>query len=344
MRGVFLSLLAAMSAAFAPTAWASCDERSEDIVFGRAMALAPPGTPWDDQWQIFKANVSQDPTMCFDYFTRGERRSEEQMFHDIRRGRAHVGGMSFQSVTVVAPEMAMAIAPFVFDSAEEVDFVYDEYLLDVANELMAEKNLVILQWVEVGWMNLYANDPILTPEDLSGRKMRGSPSLSAQLFLEMMNADSIPVGAGDIIPALQTGLVEGGLSSTVFHFFQTRKFASDFTLTRHAYDTGAIVVNKDWFDGLTTSQQQTLKSAWPPSAEARQGVRDLVGMALSVMTQEGVEIHQLTDEQRTVWREASAPIAIAMAERIGPGAQKVIDAINAGKAAFRGEASVRDGS
>ena len=318
----------------AQTALASCNERSDTIKHGRAVALAGPGSPWDQQWQQFKANVATDETLCMDYFTRGERRNEEQMFHDLLRNRAQIGGMSMTGLAVTFPEFSMMMAPFLFESVEEVDFVYDNYLFETANEIAAKKNLVILQWVEIGWANIYANTPIRTPEDMIGQKMRGSPNLAAQTFLEAVDADSIPLGSSDLVPALQTGLIEGGLASTVFHFFSTRAFASDFTLTRHAHDTGAIVVNKTWYETLTASQKETISTGWPPSDEARAGVRALVQIALSTLRQEGVVIHELDEEERAAWIAATQPLHQQMVDAIGGDAQQMYDAILAGKAAF----------
>ena len=338
----FPLVLACLALVAAPSAMAACDEHSPTQRHGRAVALAGPGSPWDQQWQQFKANVSGDETLCIDYFTRGERRNEEQMFHDLLRNRAQIGGMSMTGLSVTFPEFSMMMAPFLFESVEEVDFVYDNYLLDVANEIAARKNLHILQWVEIGWSNIYSNVPIITPEDMRGQKLRGSPNLSAQTFLDGLGADSIPLGSSDLVPALQTGLIEGGLASTVFHFFSTRAFATDFTLTRHAYDTGVIVVNKAWFESLTPAQRETIGTGWPPSAEARAGVRALVGFALDTLRKDGVTIHELTDEQRAAWIEATKPMHEQMIVAIGGDARRIYDAILEGKAAFAAMKAERD--
>ncbi len=330
-----MALFALVWAIWTPIAHAKCDERSTDQAFGRAVALAAAGTPWDAQWQIFKANIAKDPSLCIDYFTYGERRNEETMFHDLKRNRAQIGGMSLTGLSVTLPELTIAMAPFLFESTEEVDFVYDNYLYDIANEIAGRKNLLILRWVEVGWSNIYSNRPVLLPSDVQGMRLRGSPNLAAQMFLERLGADSIPLGSSDIVPALQTGLIEGGLSSTVFHFFTTRKFASDFTLTRHAYDTGAVVVNKTWWDSLTPAQKKTVGNAWPGPEIARGGVRGLVAFSLDTMAKEEITIHTLTPEQRAAWVEVTAPMHEEMIRTIGGDTQRVYDRILEGKRAFR---------
>jgi TRAP-type C4-dicarboxylate transport system substrate-binding protein len=138
----------------------------------------------------------------------------------------------------------------------------------------------------------------------------------------------------DIVPALQTGLIAGGLSSTVFHFFQTRKYATDFALTRHSYDTGAIVLNYAWRAGANADQKKTLDSAWMSSDQARASVRRLTDFSIATMRKEGVRIHELSPEQRAQWVAATKDVTPRLIEEIGGQSRAVHDAILRGKADF----------
>ncbi len=315
-------------------------EKAAGILYGRAVSNTPPRTPWDAQWIHFRERVAKDPTIRLDYFNRAETGNEEQQMFDLRRGRATVGGMSLQGLASIVPELSICMAPFLFDGREEVDFVYDTELLPLFRDLFAAKGLKLLQWVEVGWTNLYSNGPILTPADARGRKLRGSPNPAAQAFLAAIGADSIPLGSPEVIPALQTGLITGGLSGAVFHAFSTRAFATDFTLTQHSYDTGAVVANLAWWSGATDGQRATLGSAWMPSAEARASVRGLEAGLIADMRaprdpkNRAVAVHELTPETRALWIEATKDVTARLIERIGGASRQVHDAILRGKAAF----------
>ena len=307
--------------------------QAEPLV-GRAVAFAQPNSVWDQEWQRVKAGLATQEEVQLEYFTRGERGSEEQMLHDIRRGRAHLGGMSLQGLASVVPELNIAMAPYVFDSAGEVDYVYDNYLFEVFDPLFAEKNLALLQWVEVGWSGIYSQRPIALPSDARGMRLRGSPNPATQAFLTAIGADSIPLGSGDLVPSLQTGLIEGGVSSVIFHFFVTQKYAAHLTLSRHSYDTGAIVVNRRWFDSATDAQRDVLRLAWGDAAAARAAVRSVNSFAINQMRQNGIAVRDLTETELVRWREATAGIVPELVARIGNGAQTVHDAIVAGKRAY----------
>ena len=309
-------------------------QAAAEVLYGRAVAFAQPNSVWDREWQRTRQFLAEQDAVHLDFFTRGERGSEEQMLHDLRRGRAHLGGMSLQGLASVVPELNIPMAPYVFDSVAEVDFVYDNYLFDVFDALFAERNLVLLQWVEVGWNGIYSNTPVRLPEDAGGLRLRGSPNPATQLFLKAIGADSIPLGSADLVPSLQTGLIEGGVSSVIFHFFVTRRYASHLTLSRHSYDTGAIVANRAWFEGADAQQQEALRRAWSNVAEARIAVRVLTGSAVARMREEGIVVHEPDEAERERWRERVQGILPALIARVGGDAQGVHDAVLAGKRAF----------
>jgi TRAP-type C4-dicarboxylate transport system substrate-binding protein len=309
-------------------------ERAQGVLYGRAVSFTPPRSPWDEQWSYFRAKVDKDPSIKIDYFNRGETGGEEQQMFDLRRGRASMGGPSLQGLSTLIPEVTIAMAPYLFDSEGEVDFVYDNYLLDVFRPLFAAKNLYLMQWVEVGWTNLFSKRPVLTPRDAEGLKLRGSPNRAAQEFLRAIGADSVPLASVDIVPSMQTGLITGGLSATVFHYFSTRDYASDFTLTKHSYDTGAIVMNLPWRERATPRQIATLDAAWMSSVQARANVRRLTAFSLADMQKRGVRVHTLTPEQRAQWATATKDVVGKLIREVGGQSQAVYDAIIAGKKAY----------
>ena len=348
------SFLALSAAAASLPALSACGEpREPGQLYGRAVAQAPPRTPWDGQWRNFETNIAANPTIELEYFTKAELGDEERMFHDLRRGRAHVGGMSLQGLASSVPEATLAMAPYLFDSREEVDFIYDEYLFDIIDELCRAQNLRLLQWVEVGWTHVFADRPLTHPDRAEGLRMRTSPNAAARFFCEAAGMDAIPLGIADVVPALQTGLVQGGLSSAVFHFFSTLELAAHFTLTYHSYDTGAIVLNADWYQSATEDQRRTIDGAWGSSAQARAGVRVLDDMVLGWM-REGVQrgregevirplvtmggdpitVHELTPDERAAWKAQTENVIDRLVETIGGRSREVYERILDGRAAF----------
>ncbi len=328
---VLLGLLALASPAVA-----------DDIARGKVTALAQVNSPWDHQWDYFKAKIQDAPSVELEYFIRGEVGTEEQMLTALRRNRIQIGGITMWGLAGIVPESAVPMIPFLFESTEEVDFVFDNYLQTLFTNFLADRGLVFLEWSEVGWSNLYATKPILTPTDADGMKIRGSPNFAAQAFLQSVGADSIPLGTADIAPALQTGLVDGGLASMVFFYYALSDFATDVTETQQSYDQGIQMANKQWWDSLSAEQQGEIRGAFYPIGPARADIRELIKSLRTDLVSRGMNVHSLTSDQRSQWVTATAPSHRAILDEIGGDAEKVYAAILEGKRAFAARTSVAE--
>ena len=315
---------------------------AEEVAQGKVTALAQIDSPWDHQLDYFKAKIDAAPNVEMEYFIRGEVGTEETMLTALRRNRVQIGGITMWGLAGIIPEAAVPMLPFLFESTEEVDFVFDNYLQDPFTEFLAGRGLVFLEWSEVGWSNLYANKPVLTPADANGLKIRGSPNFAAQAFLQSVGADSIPLGTADIVPALQTGLIDGGLSSMVFFYYALSGFATDVTATHQSYDQGIQMANKEWWGSLTDDQRLIIKDAFYPIAPARADIRALIQGLETDLVSSGINLHTPTPEQRAEWVMATAPSHRVILDEIGGRAEQVYAAILEGKRAFAGQPSAVD--
>ncbi|MDG2320149.1 MAG: TRAP transporter substrate-binding protein DctP [Rhodospirillaceae bacterium] len=312
-----------------------------DMARGKVTALAQVNSPWDEQWDYFKAKINAAPEVEMEYFIRGEIGTEEQMLTALRRNRVQIGGITMWGLAGIIPESAVPMIPFLFESEAEVDFVFDHYLQEPFTAFLAERGLVFLDWSEVGWSNLYADKPVLTPADAVGLKLRGSPNFAAQAFLQSVGADSIPLGTSDIGPALQTGLVDGGLASMVFFYYALSDFATDVTETHQSYDQGIQMANKQWWDSLTDEHRATIKDAFYPIVPARADIRLLTKTLRSDLIDRGLALHTLTPEQRALWVGSTTSSHRAILDEIGGQAEDIYTTILDGKRAFAAQ-SARD--
>jgi TRAP-type transport system periplasmic protein len=297
------------------------------------------GSSDEQHWLRFERNVREqagdtlDPVML----VRGEAGPEESMLSELRRGRRiQVGGGSFQGLATIVPEIAIVSAPFLFDSMEEVDFVFDEYLFEPFTELFAAQGLVVLQYTDIGWVNLYAQKPILEPADARNYALRAASSLAALHFTESIGADSKSLPFTDIVPSLQTGLIRGGATSiTMFTYGGVMSEARHLSLSQHSYDKGFILANARWFDTLTEHEQQVIRAAFGGHDLVREVTRAMVAETLEQLPGRGIEVHEWTPEQRARWAEQAWPQHPALIQRVGGRAQEIYDLILEGKREFQ---------
>ena len=314
-------------------------EHEEDgkliIVVGAAGAI---GTPWHEAWRRFERRVINAgyPGLELQMFVNGQLGTEETIMANVRRGRVHYGGTSLHGMSSVVPELSVILAPYLFDSYEEVDFVADNYLTPVFTEMLAERGLTFIQWSEVGWNHVYCREPRMEPEEFRGVKMRASTAIAPQVFTDSIGADNIPLAFDETLPALQTGLIECGQSgSGQYLLARIADEAPHYTLTGHAYDSGVQFANKAWYDSLPAEARQVLENALDGQQENRDIVREVIAAQEREWQEAGrVTFHTLTEEQKSWWREAAKGSHEKLLERIGGRAQEIYDLIQAGKAEF----------
>jgi len=311
------------------------DEEKLVVVVGAAGAI---NTPWHEGWLRFEQRVKEaaHPGLELQLFVNGQLGTEETIMANVRRGRVQYAGTSLHGTSSVVPELSVILAPYLFESYAEVDFVTDNYLTPLFTEMLAERGLTFLQWSEVGWNHVYCREPRLEPEAFRGVKMRASTAIAPQVFTETIGASNIPLPFDETLPALQTGLVECGQSGAGQYLLSgIAEEAPHYMLTRHAYDSGVQYANSQWYESLPEEARAVLLEALDDQQENRAIVRRAVAEQEREWQQDGrVAFHALSEAQRERWRQAAKGAHKILLERIGGRAGEVYDRILAGKAEF----------
>jgi len=303
----------------------------------RITAITAPATPWHDSWEHFESHLNSKPQQDLQakFYLQGQLGSEESALSQLRRGRVQLGGFSLQGASAVVPELGILMSPFLFSSTAEVDFVMDNFMFQAFDRLFASKGLVLLSWAEVGWTSLYAQTPLLTPAAAQGLKLRSSNALASQLLIQAIGADMVPMAFPDILPSLQTGLIQGGESGAILYALTgLPRAAPHLTLTRHAFDTGMYLANRDWLLGLRPDQQAHLRASLLPTLQFRQLVRAYEARILQQPRKHAITLHQPNAEQLGEWRLATSANRAQLAATIGGESDAIQRLLEKGLKAF----------
>lgn len=301
------------------------------------VANAPPGGPGDKLWQMFDDSVTEksDGRIELQMLVHGQIGGDDLVIQALRRGRGQVGIVGESGFAQVVPEVAVLNMPYLFEGPEELDFVVDEFVTPAIAELAAQKGLVFLQWVEIGWMNLYAKQALTAPRDAEGYRLRALPYETSQAFLDAIGADVINLSFPDVIPGLQTGLIDGGESSTLMYaragLFEE---APHLTLTRHAYSFAGLLANAEWLESLAPEDQRIMRSSFPNQQFVRKDTRDSLVLELAAVENEGVDVHRLSLADVTPWAELARATHAELTAKLGGDAQRIYDLVQDGKEAY----------
>ena len=332
-RGLLLAVL--LLAACGGDSGVQAEDEKLVVVIGASGAI---DTPWHEGWRRFerRVNAAAYPGLELQMFVNGQLGTEETILANVRRGRVQYAGTSLHGMSSVVPELSVILAPYLFESYAQVDFVTDRFLTPVFTEMLAERGLKFIQWSEVGWNHVYCREPRLKPEEFRGVKMRASTAIAPQVFADTIGADNIPLPFDETLPALQTGLIECGQSGAGQYLLSgIADEAPHYTLTTHAYDSGVQFANAEWYESLPQEARQVLIDALDVQQENRDLVREVIAVQEREWQEQGrVTFYALTEEQQSRWREAASGSHQKLISRIGGRAQEIYDLIQAGKAEF----------
>ncbi|MDW8480189.1 MAG: TRAP transporter substrate-binding protein DctP [Xanthomonadales bacterium] len=278
----------------------------------RVSAVTVPGTPWHALWERFGERARRAlPRHVPRLRTRGELGGEEQAIAQLRRGRIELAGLSLQGAATLVPELNLILAPFQFEDPAVADALLDGPLFAPFAERFGAKGLALLQWAEVGHTHLYARRPLRRPEALRGIRMRASNALGARLFGRALGMNQVPVSFGEVLTALETGLIEGGQSGTgLYALAGLVRHAPHLSLTAHAYDAGVVVANLRWWEALAEDERAAVRSCLDSPESHRREVRAFVAeLEAGGRERRGGVVHRRTAAERAAWREAARPVA-----------------------------------
>jgi TRAP-type C4-dicarboxylate transport system substrate-binding protein len=299
-------------------------------------SVAPSGSPWGKWVTGIAASIEEQSqgALKIDLLLDAQAGDEQTILRQTTKGRLDIAFVSNVPLTLLAQEMAIPSAPYLFDSAAQGTCVTYEHLEDTLKATMENAGVVPLTWMEVGHYALFSKDPVLTPADLKGKKIRIAPSIADQAYAKRIGTQGVPMGTSDAVPALQTGAVDAAWTSTIFGIgVGFHKVAPNVTVTEHARQIGTVSISARTWAKLSDQEKQWLGVFAAAGPGLTQAILGAEGVLLGRLEEAGVPVHRLTDEQRAAWKAAAAPVLDDIIAEAGGNAQAIADSIAAAKAA-----------
>lgn len=161
--------------------------------------------------------------------------------------------------------------------------------------------------------------PITAPEDLKGLKMRVMENQVYIDFFNALGASATPMSFNELYTGLQQHTVDGEENppSLIYamKFHEVQKYLS---LTEHTHNFLAFIMNKDFYGKLSAEQQQLVSDA---AAEFVRQQRQLelaeTQEYIEKLKADGIEVNELSAEQKQVFKETLAPFYEKYREKYG---------------------------
>ncbi len=194
--------------------------------------------------------------------------------------------------------------PMGFQSLAEVDYV-GEKLQPLLEERLAQKGFVVLFWSDAGWVRFFAKKPFTKPDELRQMKLfnwTGSPE-QVEIY-KSVGMNPVPIETADILPGLQTGLIEAAPLPPVFALAGQVDLRAPYMLELNwAPLVGACVVRKETWEKIPADLRPTLaKAAHTIGAEIKAAGRKESDEAVMAMQKRGLKVSKVSPELEAEWR------------------------------------------
>jgi tripartite ATP-independent transporter DctP family solute receptor len=185
--------------------------------------------------------------------------------------------------------------PFLVDSYEQGWKLYDEnaWLQKQLTDLQSKGIRVLSTW-EAGFRSFTTKEPLNTPADAKGKRMRVFPNDMIRWIMEAIGFVPVVMPVTEVYLAIQQGVVIGQDNPTdTIYSLRFYEVAPHITLTRHVYSPLPMAMSEITWRRLDESARAAVsRAAKEASAFSRQLVRADEDKQLAEMAAKGAKINR----------------------------------------------------
>ena len=185
-----------------------------------------------------------------------------QNVENVRNGSVAMTSVSIANLSQVNPKMDMFSLPYIFKSGDHYWYILNHPKTMEFMSVLNPKGIKLVSWIDSGARSLFTQEPVRTPADMKGMKIRVMASPVMINTMKALGANGVPVAWGELYTALQTGVVDGAENNPPsvlsMKFYEVSKY---FTLDEHMRIPDANIISAKVFDKLSKSQQAAIMKA-----------------------------------------------------------------------------------
>jgi len=255
---------------------------------------------------------------------------DKQVPEAVGSGAIEAGSAFLGRFTGAVPAVDVVNLPFFFKDEAQLRAAVKtgspmRNILDAA--VLKETGAKVLWWQAFG-RNIYLNngDPIRTPADLNGMKVRTYGKVLGWTVEALGGAPTLMSGSKQFL-AYQQGAVDVGMTGT--SAVKSRKLYEVMHNMTLSYDSAiefVAIINNDFFNSLSPANQKIIIDA---AATVEKQLRDQVYSGEAAIVEElrgKMNVVDLTAEERAKWVAKTQSVVDRFKSEAGPMAAEVIKA------------------
>lgn len=236
---------------------------------------------------------------------------EAERLDQVSQGLLEVSMSDAKSAGTLDSTIFGSMMPYFFDDMAQLDKALDEGgMLAKINEGTTPKGVRVLDLVMTGTpTGIFTTEvPIRKFEDMQGVRMRALDEVQINTF-EQWGSKGTIVSWSEVPNALQTGVAGGYINPAFVPLtYGHTAFIKYFTNAQMSPSVRVAIASEDWYQSLSDEERATVQAAVDAAHKAN---RELVSDDAAVLKQlgeAGIEVIELTAEERGKFRAASQPL------------------------------------
>jgi len=234
---------------------------ADEVYVLKFATLAPQGSTWMniiDDW-AGKVEAESKGRLKFKLYPGGVSGDEPDVLRKIRFGQLHGAAMTGHGIGHIYSPVRVLEIPFLFRSYDEVDHVRARLMPEIRAGFR-ESGFELLGWMEVGFIQLFSQEPIYSLEDMRKRRIwlwQGDPLGKA--FFSASGIAPVPLSITEVFTSLSTGLIDTTiappLGAIALQWFSKTPYMTSIPVMD---GIGGLLVTRKFFEGLPPDLQALL--------------------------------------------------------------------------------------
>lgn len=302
----------------------------------RMSTAAPEGTIWQQQFDKFAADVAEETggDVNIEIFYNSQLGAGNTVVPQVMRGRVDMGAFSTAEISDQLRDAYLVSMLFYYDDLDVraciLNSVHDDF-----QTLLAPTGMKLLDWAEVGSIQLSGTKAFTSAESLKGVRHGGAANPITNLYWERLGAYPSLVPVTEAASSISTGLIDVYPTIPVFYMFAgISQVAPVLSKVDIGLPPGVIVINQGVWDGLSDENKAGIERAQKrnPFTQRSAAFYAFENQLYEMHRGNGGTVAEPTAEESAGWREGIDEYYAEVLADSSPEGLAFWDALNAARA------------